>query len=390
MLRLVLLLTSTAAAPNVEERNIASSEFPCLFQTFLRARQGSGVDEDSRFKHAAGVQLYEGTYGCVELPDNYDGRKDFADGAARRLPGPRLVDSGAAWPELQRGVAQLPLHKPQAYVISMSHAAPRRAHFAEQWDALNLDIPAQWQRAFDGTEDNEEAVGWKNSAIHACWKSHASIFAHHQAGDMLIFEDDVVFHPDFTHRVHELLINVPSDWDVVHLGGDAFWDPPYGQAPQYYWVRSASRTWGYIVREAAVKRIAAVLNAQGTPDALRPLPIDGTLAALSSACAEDAALRTYAPRVPLLQQAKSATSQTGNPDPTFDYAKEDDSYDRELQGTSWQESESLQWAPTFCGQTAEDQKNFLPKLRETGWSDFCCAHFNPPPVFCSALEVIAL
>ena len=134
------------------------------------------------------------------------------------------------------------------------------------------------------------------------------------------------------------------------------------------------------VREAAVKRISAVLNAQGSPDALRPLPIDATLAALSSACEGGTALRTYAPRVPLLQQARAASSQTGHPDPSFDYATEDDSYDRELHAVSWQESESLQWAPTFCGQTAEDQEKFWPKIRESGWSDFCCAHFIPPPM----------
>lgn len=362
---------------------MGSGDFPppCLLQNFLRAKRGdSSLVGDSRFKGAAKVRLYAGTYNCVELPGNYDGRQ--ASSAERWLPAPQLVESGGDWPNLQRGVAELPLHKPQAYVISMSHAAPRRAHFAKQWNALNLDMPAQWERAFDGTEDIGEAAGWKNAAIHACWQSHAAIFASHKEGDMLIFEDDVLFHPDFTHRVHELMINVPSDWDVVHLGGDAFWDPPYGEASQYYWVRSASRTWGYIVREAAVKRISAVLNAQGTPDALRALPIDTTLAALSSACDEGAALRTYAPRVPLLQQAQSATSQTGHPDPTFDYAKEDDFYDRELQSVSWQESESLQWAPTFCGQTKEDQEKFLPKLRETGWSEFCCAHLIPAPVFC--------
>jgi hypothetical protein len=391
----VLLVTLAAGAPNDREdrdpweHDTESGDFapPCLLQTFLGARQAVSVDGDSWSKHAAGVQLYNGTYGCVELPGNYDGREGLGGTAAepRRLPAPRLVETGADWPNLRRGVAHLPLRNPQAYVISMSHAAPRRAHFGDQWNSLNLDVPARWARAFDGTENIDEAAGWKNSAIYACWKSHASIFAHHQEGDLVIFEDDVLFHPDFTRRLHELMINVPSDWDVVHLGGDAFWDPPYGRAPQYFWVRSASRTWGYIVREAAVKRISAVLNAQGSPDALRPLPIDATLAALSSACEGGTALRTYAPRVPLLQQARAASSQTGHPDPSFDYATEDDFYDRELKAVSWQESESLQWAPTFCGQTAEDQEKFWPKIRESGWSDFCCAHFIPPPIFCKVV-----
>jgi hypothetical protein len=374
MFRFAALVIAAQAATHVAAYDLESGDFPptCLLQTFL----------GSRSKRAAGVQMYTGTYECVELPGNFDGREGFADAAGRELPAPRLAESGVDWPNLQRGVAHLPLHKPQAYVISLSHAAPRRAHFADQWNALNLDIPARWERAFDGTEDSDEGAGWKNSAVYACWKSHASIFAHHEEGDLIIFEDDVLFHPDFTHRVHELMINVPSDWDVVHLGGDAFWDPPYGQAPQYYWVRSASRTWGYIVREAAVKRIAAVLKAQGSSGGLRPLPIDSTLAALSSACDEGAALRTYTPRVPLVQQAKTASSQTSNPDPTFNYASEDDFYGRAVQGVSWEESESLQWAPTFCGQTAEDQEKFLPKIRETGWSDFCCAHLIPPPVFC--------
>lgn len=43
-----------------------------------------------------------------------------------------------------------------------------------------------------------------------------------QATNVLIFEDDVVFTDDAIDRLNEFMMELPSDWDIMFLGGNPF------------------------------------------------------------------------------------------------------------------------------------------------------------------------
>merc|ERR1719311_1359482 len=72
-----------------------------------------------------------------------DGAHTFRD--------PVFPKTGGAWPHLYHGRTKIPeLQNARVYVISLPDAEKRRHHFAGEWAALDLDIPAVWVEAVNG------------------------------------------------------------------------------------------------------------------------------------------------------------------------------------------------------------------------------------------------
>lgn len=307
---------------------------------------------------AGGMEMYNGTFGCYEV--------GFLPPGQAHIAPENTHGEGEGWPALPRGSLPLPLNV-TVYVVSLESARARRGHFVEEWRKLDLDVPAFWTKAHDGTAGGS-VPGWPNRAVFATWQSHVGIIASHE-GDLLVLEDDVFFAPGFRDKLAKFLKDVPADWDILHIGGDTFWDPPFGGTADYVWTRGGGRTWGYIVRASARPRVAnRILRAD------RKLPIDGLLSAMANSCQPADMVRTYAPPEPLVDQVPGSYSQTSQPDPAHKYAA-DFVYQAPPPWTA-------SWYPTFCGQNPELHAALEESLRSSGWIEYCCHYLLEQPAYC--------
>lgn len=297
-----------------------------------------------------------------------------ADDPIRTFRDP-VFRTGTGWPNLWRGREEIPgLENARVYVLSLPEAEPRRHHFSQQWAALNLKMPAVWVEAVNGADGSSstpfqdeflnrfppaEQLGRKGQA--ACWESHAGILAGVDGATAIILEDDVAFIANFTARFRDFVGSLPPDWDMLHIGGDTFWDPPYAEKPEA-WVktRSASRTWGYIVRDRAVPKL---LHANQKTQDLRA--IDTFYGGLSFACEDEYAMNTYAPPEPFVK-GTSRVSVTDHVHPqTYETAKS---------LLAKEEFEKLQskdysWFPSTCC--------VLPNVNAKSFQDWCERHNHP-------------
>jgi hypothetical protein len=151
----------------------------------------------------------------------------------------------------------------------------RRRRFQREFQQLGLEMSAVWAPALDGAKIPVE-LRYLNlcETTHrnvirpgtwACYASHLAILRESHdvcpRCDVVVFEDDVVFAGDFRRRWESFWKSLPQDWDMIRLGGDALWMPPFQETKDYLRVRRLSNTWGYIVRASSVSRLADMLAA---------------------------------------------------------------------------------------------------------------------------------
>jgi GR25 family glycosyltransferase involved in LPS biosynthesis len=317
------------------------------------------------------LEEYKRIDGAHSIVDTKDypcygfGRRD----EARTFRDPVFPKTGGAWPHLYRGRSKIPeLQNARVYVVSLPEAEKRRHHFAGEWAALDLDIPAVWVEAVNGRDYSSRTpfqreylnrLSLADQRTHegqpACWESHAGILSAVDGATAVIVEDDVAFVANFTARLKEFVGSLPPDWDMLHIGGDTFWDPPFAEKPQS-WVktRSASRTWGYIVRDRAVPKL---LHANQVTKDLRA--IDTFYGGLSFACDDDVAMNTYAPTQPLLRGVGSVSA-------TDQFHPHTDAATKSLlaKETLEDEAPTYSWYPsTSCS---------LPKIHAASFDSWCC------------------
>jgi len=175
-----------------------------------------------------------------------------------------------AWPALQtRGTWSLGLKRPQLYIVSLAMATARRKRLAEQLRKLDFSVEfAQWTLGIVGTDVPVELrnprgelamgserrfrrqPGYFGSFLAHLMAFNSSLQRCHEC-DLVVLEDDVIFHPDFKSLwlefVQKLPDEVPVDvnpnstrkrWARLHLGGN-FWMPPVRETPGYWQVLPA-------------------------------------------------------------------------------------------------------------------------------------------------------
>lgn len=328
------------------------------FESHSRIPQKSDVSDTDRLSRNMTKPVHiipESKYSCY----GFETRKQ-----PRKYNQP-ILSSGLGWPSLTRGTRRIEgLVNPRAFVVSLAAAQHRREKFAERWTKLNLDLPATWVEAVDAvhkkavTEFIKEFTAAQpepdqtSPTQAACWESHAGIItAATDTGDLLIFEDDATFIDDFPSHLSTFIANVPEDWDLLHIGGDDFWEPPISELPgKWIRARSVSRTWGYIIRGPALRRLQTTLSL--TMD-LRA--IDTILGGLSFACNSTWLLKTYVPEGPFVYQADGSQSMTGQPVMNFDYEAEvlDEPPRMAWEVMSCCLNENVSWMPWCCSRGQE-------------------------------------
>lgn len=201
----------------------------------------------------------------------------------------------SSWPLLETvGVPwDSGLRKPHLYVISMERSKKRRASFAQRFKNVGMNFAGlHWAPGVDGftvpiglvnphgvNATNAELFFLHHPGVLGCYLSHMLVYRKHlkicPGCDMMIMEDDVDFHPQFRQRWQKFMSGVPNDMLVqtsaakgqptlpvarLHVGGDAFWERPEVETPDYYQVLAVSRTWGYVVRREFTKSLLDFLQ----------------------------------------------------------------------------------------------------------------------------------
>jgi GR25 family glycosyltransferase involved in LPS biosynthesis len=167
----------------------------------------------------------------------------------------------------------------------MEASEARRASFAEKFAMLGFSSSpgsVHWmlgvngssvpQQLFDSLGHITHQQGMTPGAL-GCFLSHFLAIDQHMKQcpdcDMVVFEDDVSFHPDFRELWGDFLSGLPDrvvvdDTSVapghLHIGGDGFWIPPVAKGRSYYQGGWVSRTWGYVLRASALQSIVNLLR----------------------------------------------------------------------------------------------------------------------------------
>lgn len=113
---------------------------------------------------------------------------------------------------------------PHRYCINLTRRTDRWEAFQGEVQAVRLTIQ-RWP-AVDGIVDPQPPIS--PDLAHAtrgqmgCFLSHHSLILNAYVQgypNVLIFEDDIAFHPDFLSLFFEHFSQVPADWDILYLGG---------------------------------------------------------------------------------------------------------------------------------------------------------------------------
>ena len=92
---------------------------------------------------------------------------------------------------------------------------------------------------------------WRHTAgAYGCLLSHLHVVQQARELDhdsVLIFEDDAVFHPEFTTTFASFIAEVPSDWDMLYFGA-LHKDEPAKISDHVYRITKANSTYAYALK----------------------------------------------------------------------------------------------------------------------------------------------
>lgn len=104
--------------------------------------------------------------------------------------------------------------------------------------------------------------------LHGCTMSHYLIIDRaRELGyeTIMIFEDDVVLHDQFVEQLAFILVDLPSDWHMLMLGGSHRLPPTPLPGVKYMRVNKTLTSHGYVIRHTFYSRLLAKLADMKTP-----------------------------------------------------------------------------------------------------------------------------
>jgi len=314
---------------------------------------------------------------------------DRAHGAMAKERPDIDINDLEAWPEVKPSEGwDSGLQRPAAVVVSMPQRAARRSHFAQRFLEVGWKVEAEWLPAVDGASIPSE-LRWLRGHIDetswdhdkpgnwGCYLSHLALLRRHHARcstcDLVVFEDDAVFVPDFQKRWAAFMQVVPQDWSILRLGAQSLWEPSWKVTDDFIQASSVSNTWGYVVRAAAVQVLA---------DRLAHLPVKGQWGVDAVMQLFTVELKTYVPRVPLVYAVGGCSdSSASHPGEGCDLDGESRLADRVKNLVqNWPQG----YVRTYCtgpGAMRPDHQP-LANISQEACTDLssetCCPYMNPP------------
>ena len=126
----------------------------------------------------------------------------------------------------------------------------------ERWQRMQLAFAAQdigpVQR-FSAIDGNDVVLphNWIHTAgAYGCLRSHVDVVRearHAHRASVLIFEDDVVFDPQFKEKFPTFIQELPTDWDMLFLGA-LHKDEPVKVSDHVARITKANSTFAYAIR----------------------------------------------------------------------------------------------------------------------------------------------
>lgn len=128
----------------------------------------------------------------------------------------------------------------EIFLINLEHRYDRLKHFENENKNYNLDVSivcAYDKKDIDRKDFDIKAYRSLSKGEIACYLSHYKCLQKASTELTLVLEDDVKFKPDFKMKLRNVLDNVPSNFDIIFLGGTKTWWQSYadsiGQIQEY-------------------------------------------------------------------------------------------------------------------------------------------------------------
>jgi GR25 family glycosyltransferase involved in LPS biosynthesis len=106
-----------------------------------------------------------------------------------------------------------------SWVINLERRKDRLEHITKEFDKFNITF-----KRFDAIDGKKMGEDVRSSQV-ACLRSHVGVIKESLKNGydrIAIFEDDIIFCDDFEKRFEYYAAAVPSDWDIMYLGGAHF------------------------------------------------------------------------------------------------------------------------------------------------------------------------
>ena len=133
-------------------------------------------------------------------------------------------------------MSQLLDHFERLVVISLPERAERRARLQTHLTKTHLAKPDElkWVEAVDGRKENIPSWWQSGAGAWGCRLSHLKVLRQAQQDQLeniLILEDDVVFHPRSPDWLASVMPHLPTDWGQFFLGGEYHKAPSKTKSP---------------------------------------------------------------------------------------------------------------------------------------------------------------
>lgn len=160
----------------------------------------------------------------------------------------------------------------------------------ERWEAFCEGLPRPWAlpvpgrfSAFDGRQIAVPEWWQSGPGGYGCMLSHMTVWEEAAEEDqtLWVFEDDAIFCEDFAARLADFLAAVPSDWEMLYIGGKHCL-PPTDIGNGVLRCLGVKAMHAYAVRGEPLRRLPPLLRQ-------KPIHFDAELALLHHA------MRVYAP-----------------------------------------------------------------------------------------------
>eukprot|EP00927_Polykrikos_kofoidii_P051495 TRINITY_DN45292_c0_g1_i1.p1 TRINITY_DN45292_c0_g1~~TRINITY_DN45292_c0_g1_i1.p1 ORF type:complete len:678 (+),score=89.24 TRINITY_DN45292_c0_g1_i1:67-2100(+) len=283
------------------------------------------------------------------------------------------TDGGWKWPGIDNA---------RVMVLSMPDDFLRRSQFRDSYASLSLAAGAMWFPAAVGTLVPDH-LRWLRGYLESTTSvddkpeqfgrfiSHLGVLRQSQQEcpncDLVVFEDDIVFAPNFVKHFADFVESVPSDWDVLRIGAHSLSTPPFAYTPKFIHVEGYSNAWGHVVRAIRVKEWADILAA---------LPGKGIRGVEDAFHLFASELRMYAPNVPLIYKRHMCRGADTNAENSN--GCETKSLSTLFIGSTWPQGYHRAFCECPGRATLEAINHNVCKGNEA--NEGCCPYLDPPPV----------
>lgn len=116
----------------------------------------------------------------------------------------------------------------EIYCINLNKRTDRWEECQKEFNKHNINVNRF--NAFNGEDFSNEVIPNLNASQIGCLMSHRELIKKIKSKNLknaLILEDDIQFSDDLNEKLPEIMKQLPSDWDMLYLGGNHIGNNPW-------------------------------------------------------------------------------------------------------------------------------------------------------------------